>query len=343
MKWMLTAKEVVKSFYEKYDRYLNALMRFVFALSVYTAVVFSTGYNATVSSPFVVLLLALISAFLPRAAIAFFTALILTMEFLSVHLIVAAVAVVMLLVMLLVYFVFKTGDSWVLSFTLMMCLLRFSPAILPIGLLISPAEIPAAVFGVILYGLIIVVRKDFGALSSRGGLNLGGRVNLLLTDLVTSSRFVLILVTLTLTLIFISTVRRSRLNYAAAAASVSGGLLYLIAFLLGNYFLNTEVQFVSMIAAFLLDALISWFLIQFVIGADYRRTENVRFEDDDYYYFVKAIPKTSVSITDKREENITEDNEEDTLVPQETVEFSIKGVFVQHEDEAGEEREEEKR
>jgi hypothetical protein len=28
---------------------------------------------------------------------------------------------------------------------------------------------------------------------------------------------------------------------------------------------------------------------------DYTRIENVQFEDDDYYYYVKAVPKVTVS------------------------------------------------
>ena len=31
---------------------------------------------------------------------------------------------------------------------------------------------------------------------------------------------------------------------------------------------------------------------------DYSRTENVQFEDDEYYYYVKAIPKMSVEAPD---------------------------------------------
>ena len=32
-----------------------------------------------------------------------------------------------------------------------------------------------------------------------------------------------------------------------------------------------------------------------VFGVDYTRTEYVQFEDDDYYYYVKAVPKMTVA------------------------------------------------
>lgn len=37
-----------------------------------------------------------------------------------------------------------------------------------------------------------------------------------------------------------------------------------------------------------------WFLIEFLcFNLDYSRTEKVQFEDDEYYYYVKAVPKVN--------------------------------------------------
>ena len=39
------------------------------------------------------------------------------------------------------------------------------------------------------------------------------------------------------------------------------------------------------------------FVIQFLfMDLDYDRTERVQFEDDDYYYYVKAVPKKMVAV-----------------------------------------------
>ena len=41
--------------------------------------------------------------------------------------------------------------------------------------------------------------------------------------------------------------------------------------------------------------LISLVLTFFFFNLDYTRIESVQFEDDDYYYYVKAVPKVTVS------------------------------------------------
>lgn len=44
------------------------------------------------------------------------------------------------------------------------------------------------------------------------------------------------------------------------------------------------------------------FILQFfVFSVDYTRTEHVQFEDDEYYYYVKAVPKMTIT---KREKEV---------------------------------------
>ena len=38
----------------------------------------------------------------------------------------------------------------------------------------------------------------------------------------------------------------------------------------------------------------------FFFNVDYKRTEKVQFEDDDYYYYVKAVPKLQMEPEEKQ-------------------------------------------
>ena len=61
--------------------------------------------------------------------------------------------------------------------------------------------------------------------------------------------------------------------------------------------LDTVISFcIAVVAAFFLHSL------------DYSRARNVQFEDDDYYYYVKAVPKNVGSIA---RDNVVEYSEED--------------------------------
>ena len=42
----------------------------------------------------------------------------------------------------------------------------------------------------------------------------------------------------------------------------------------------------------------------FVFSVDYSRTEYLQFEDEDYYYYVKAVPKSTIAMADVRVQKI---------------------------------------
>ena len=47
-------------------------------------------------------------------------------------------------------------------------------------------------------------------------------------------------------------------------------------------------------------------IIEFLFfNLDYSRTERLQFEDDDYYYYVKAVPKVAVTAPEKNVKQIT--------------------------------------
>ena len=46
-------------------------------------------------------------------------------------------------------------------------------------------------------------------------------------------------------------------------------------------------------------------MIQFIKGVvDYQRTEILQFEDDNYYYYVKAVPKLSITVKNENVKHI---------------------------------------
>jgi hypothetical protein len=59
----------------------------------------------------------------------------------------------------------------------------------------------------------------------------------------------------------------------------------------GAYRTGSDFTILSEIIPLLLSLLLSIIFAFLRYGADYQRTERVRFEDDDYFYFVKAVPK----------------------------------------------------
>ena len=63
----------------------------------------------------------------------------------------------------------------------------------------------------------------------------------------------------------------------------------------------------SMIFGIVVSVVIALIYQFFVFAVDYTRTEYLQYEDDDYYYYVKAVPKSYVAQKEKSIKTISSD------------------------------------
>ena len=89
--------------------------------------------------------------------------------------------------------------------------------------------------------------------------------------------------------------KRQSVDYAWNVAIVAGAVTNMLVILVGTFFFELSGNIVGLILGNLV-AMIAAFILQFfVFSVDYSRTEYVQYEDDDYYYYVKAVPKMNIA------------------------------------------------
>ena len=97
----------------------------------------------------------------------------------------------------------------------------------------------------------------------------------------------------TITVVYL--IRRMSVDYAWTIAIIAGALTDVVLLLVGDLMFDTNVSFGGIIIGTIIAVLIAKVVEFFSFNLDYSRTEKVQFEDDEYYYYVKAIPKFTVS------------------------------------------------
>ena len=75
----------------------------------------------------------------------------------------------------------------------------------------------------------------------------------------------------------------------------AGAVVSVVILLLGDLTFDTNISVVATILGTVVSLLLAKLVEFFAFNVDYTRTEYVQFEDDEYYYYVKAIPKNTVS------------------------------------------------
>ncbi len=109
-----------------------------------------------------------------------------------------------------------------------------------------------------------------------------------------------------ITVLIVWAVRRLSISYAWAVALAAGTVLYTLLVLTGNFIFDVNVNIAAVIISVVMGIAVGAALEFFLFAVDYSRTEYAQFEDDDYYYYVKAVPKISVTKPEVQVKNITE-------------------------------------
>jgi hypothetical protein len=93
-------------------------------------------------------------------------------------------------------------------------------------------------------------------------------------------------------------------DHAWKIAILGGAVVNLIALMAGDFLYDIQLSFVSVVFGTLFSALLCFVLEFFFFQLDYTRTERVQFEDDEYYYYVKAVPKVTLAEPERKVKSI---------------------------------------
>ena len=96
--------------------------------------------------------------------------------------------------------------------------------------------------------------------------------------------------------------RRLSVAYSWQIALVCGAVAFLVLLMAGGFFMETSMTAGKMFPGILAAVLLGELLVFFCSGLEYTKTQRLQFEDDDYYYYVKAVPKIDGDYFDEDEE-----------------------------------------
>ena len=130
------------------------------------------------------------------------------------------------------------------------------------------------------------------------------KIRYIIDGLIGNKEMFVMIVAFAAALIVVYFIRRLSVDYAWTIAMVTGALLDVMILLFGDLMYNTNLSIIGLIIGSIASVLLAKIFEFFVFNVDYSRTEYVQFEDDEYYYYVKAVPKNAVSAPQKRVKTI---------------------------------------
>lgn len=308
---LLEMKQKIKGFYANYDMFILPIVKFAFALLYFMWINQSMGYMQQLNNYFIVLILSLVCCILPNNITVFAGYALMVGHCYAVSMEVALFLLVLILFMTVMFLRFSAGQNIVLIFAPLSFVLNL-PVLLPIGsglLCNAAAAIPAAC-GTILYYFLRLVNFQAPSLQDPNMLPLE-KVTLLADGMVTNWAMWLNVIAIIVVIVFVYLIRTRSFDYAWRISIVFGGVAYICIMLAGGYVMGVKINMIPLIVYTLIAVVIGLFLEFFVFGGDYSRVEHLSYEDDEYYYFVKTVPKASVSSSERSIKKINAESSTD--------------------------------
>ena len=297
MTTLLELKEKLVRFYGKYEVYITPIVKFIVAFAALMTIDRNIGYMELVSSTPVALILGLLCAILPVGGTIFIAAVVILADMYALSIEVCLVA---LLLFVLIYFIY----------------FRFAPR-QGMGVLLTPIcfrlNIPYVI--PVVYFFLDGVRQNEKLLggAAEESAEANSKIVVALNQLLGNKEMYLVLGIMAVTLIIVYLIRRMSIANAWQIAIASGILFETIGLIAGYMLLGISGKTVSVLVGNVISLLIA-FVIQFLFfNLDYSRTERLQFEDDEYYYYVKAVPKAVVSGTNKQVKRFSGKDEKERL------------------------------
>ena len=302
METLLEWKEKIRCFYSKNEIYVVPIIKFFLAFLLFFIINTNIGYMKRLDHITIILVLALLCAFLPVNTIILF-GLILTLAHLyalSMEVFLTGAAFFLLLALL--YFRFAPKEGYYAVLTPICFVLRI-PYVMPIaeGLLCKPYTIFSVISGTFVYYFLDGIKMNEAVLgASSDNATATSKFVAALNQLFGNKEMYLVLIAFVISMLLVYEIRKLSVDHAWTIAILTGVLVQFVVLFAGYLILGISGKIISLVIGSVVSTMIAFVLKFLFFHVDYTRTERVQFEDDEYYYYVKAVPKISVTQSKKQ-------------------------------------------
>lgn len=293
---LLELRENLKKIYSRNEAFILPVIKFLLSFIVLSIINGKMGYMTKIDNMAIVLIVSLLCSFLPTGFMVVFAMLFTLLHMYALSIETAAVGLVVFLLLYLLFLRFTAKEALVVVLTPVLCMLKL-PYVMPVamGLIGTPASCVSVGCGVVVYYLIQTVISNAPTINSMGAEEATAKLRLLIDGMLGNKAMLVMIVAFTVTVIVVYLIRRMSVDHSWTIAMAAGIIIEVLILLVGDLMYDTNLSILSALLGAIVTVIVCKGIEFFRFCLDYSRTEKVQFEDDEYYYYVKAVPKMTVS------------------------------------------------
>ena len=302
---LLELRENLKKIYSRNEAFILPVIKFLLSFIVLSIINGKMGYMTKLDNMAIVLIVSLLCSFLPTGFMAFFAMMFAVLHMYALSIETAAVGLVGFLLLYLLFLRFTAKEALVVVLTPVLCMLKL-PYVMPVamGLIGTPASCVSVGCGVVVYYLLQTVITNAPTINSMGAEEATAKLRLLIDGMLGNKAMLVTIAAFAITVIVVYLIRRMSVDHSWTIAMVAGVMIEVMILLVGDLMYDTNLSIVSALLGAVVTLIACKIIEFFRFCLDYSRTEKVQFEDDEYYYYVKAVPKMTVAAPTNTEKKI---------------------------------------
>lgn len=303
MKVDLAVRSHVSNFIIRNENVLRKILRAIWTLLGVAVISSSFGYSSLLSSLPVKALLTLAGFFLPSSGVAVMLVIYQVLQVLSLSQSIGIMVFIMFALAYLFCYSYKAR-----SYTLlpgMAILYRiFVPYVGPMaaGLFGGYHDVTSVIGGGVIAYYLKTVHDAVPSITE--GADGTGAFDLL-SSMVSGSGFYFFIFSMIALFLSVCTLKNLKTTYSWIIAVIGGAVAQMLIEFGGLMFFGTGPAMLSMVAGDLISIMLGIVCALLFRNLDFSRVERVQFEDDDYYYYVTAVPKIHIAEEDKEIKKIS--------------------------------------
>lgn len=314
MDTIIEFKERLQEVYAQHAKIFDKGIQFILAILTFYEINGNLGFMKAAASPAVTLALAVICTFLPSIFIVFCATALVLVHLYGVSLGILAVAVLIFAVMYVFYFRLTPKMTMAVILTPLAFVFKI-PFVVPMAyaLLSTPVAITAIACGTVTYYMLEYFKVAASGLTGEDAPGLMEQLSTCTRQIFQNKEMWIAIIAFVIAFLVVYTLRRLSVNHAWTIAIIAGAVVYLAVGAAGDVVMGVKASYGAMIFGDVVAVVVGFVLEVLFFAVDYTRCESLQYEDDEYYYYVKAVPKLNVAKPEKQVKHISERKESEVI------------------------------
>ena len=297
---LLLIRDSIKSVFKKYNAAIIPVLRFIAAFVTFALINGDLGYNEKLTGISVLVLLSAISAFFPMGVTVFLSGILMIFHIYSASMFLSLIFIVIIAILYFLLMRLAPGYS---SLIIAIPVLTFfhMEALVPIavGLVGSPIAIFAMIPGIVVSVLFNIIKEAVKMSAGSMQIEDNLQIYVFVIKSLLENKLMLLMIAAAIA-VFLATYicRRLAVSHSYILGIIAGIIVNLIVMIVGGLVFEVNVSVLWIFLGSIISGALAFAVQFFKYLLDYSSVEHLQFDDDDYFYYVTAVPKLSVTSQD---------------------------------------------